>query len=52
MLKLPLTVFYSSAYVVEGKTETVTKARLVAEMIEKGEAGEVRLVAPRLATRK
>jgi len=35
----PLTVYYSPAYVVEGKTETVTKAKLVAEMIEAGKAG-------------
>ncbi len=48
----PLTVFYSSAYVVEGKSETVTKSRLVAEMIEAGKAGEVWLEAPKLATRK
>lgn len=48
----PLTVFYSPAYVVEGKTETVTKSRLVAEMIEAGKAGEVWLEAPKPATRK
>ena len=48
----PLTVFYSPAYVVEGKSETVTKARLVAEMVEAGKAGEVWLEAPKLATRK
>lgn len=48
----PLTVFYSPAYVVEGKAETVTKAKLVAGMIEAGKAGEVWLEAPRLATRK
>lgn len=48
----PLTVFYSPAYVVEGKAETVTKARLVAELIEAGKAGEVRLKAPKFATRK
>lgn len=48
----PLTVYYSPAYVVEGKTETVTKARLVAELIEAGKAGEVWLEAPKLATRK
>lgn len=39
----PLTVFYSPAYVVEGRMETVTKAKLVAELIESGKAGEVRL---------
>lgn len=48
----PLTVFYSPAYVVEGKSETVTKARLVAELIEAGKAGEVWLEAPKPATRK
>ena len=48
----PLTVFYSPAYVVEGKIETVTKSKLVAEMIEAGKAGEVKLEAPKLATRK
>jgi acetoin utilization deacetylase AcuC-like enzyme len=48
----PLTVFYSPAYVVDGKAETVTKAALVAEMIAAGKAGEVRLEAPRFATRK
>lgn len=48
----PLTVFYSPAYVVEGRMETVTKAKLVAKLIESGKAGEVRLQAPKLATRK
>lgn len=48
----PLTVYYSPAYVVEGKAETVTKARLVAELIEAGKAGEVWLEAPKFATRK
>ena len=52
MSQPPLTVFYSPAYVVEGKTETVTKSKLVAEMIEAGQAGEVWLEAPKLATRK
>ena len=52
MSQPPLTVYYSPAYVVEGKSETVTKARLVAEMIEAGKAGEVWLEAPKLATRK
>ena len=45
MSQSPLTVYYSPAYVVEGKTETVTKAKLVAEMIEAGKAGEVWLAA-------
>ena len=52
MTQTPLTVFYSPAYVVEAKTETVTKAKLVAEMIKAGKAGEVWLEAPKLATRK
>jgi acetoin utilization deacetylase AcuC-like enzyme len=47
----PLTVFYSPAYVVEGRMETVTKAKLVAGLIESGQAGDVRLQAPKLATR-
>ncbi|MEY4798383.1 MAG: Histone deacetylase domain, partial [Verrucomicrobiota bacterium] len=48
----PLTVFYSPAYVVEGRMETVTKSKFVAKLIESGKAGEVRLQAPKLATRK
>lgn len=52
MSPAPLTVFYSPAYVVEGRMETVTKAKLVAELIEAGQAGDVRLQAPKLATRK
>ena len=52
MPQTPLTVYYSPAYVVEGRTETVTKSKLVAEMIEAGKAGEVRLEAPKFATRK
>ena len=48
----PLTVFYSPAYVVEGRSETVTKSRLVAELIESGKAGEVWLEAPKFATRQ
>ena len=52
MPRPPLTVFYSPAFVVEGKSETVTKARLVAELIEAGKAGEVWLEAPKPATRQ
>lgn len=52
MSQSPLTVYYSPAYVVEGRMETVTKARLVAELIEAGKAGEVWLEAPKPATRK
>ena len=49
---LPLTVFYSPAYVVEGRMETVTKARLVAERLEAGAAGAVVLRAPCPADRR
>ena len=52
MSSVPLTIFYSPNYVVEGKSETVTKAKLVAGLIEAGRAGDVRLQAPKLATRK
>ena len=48
----PLTVFYGPAYAIESRSETVSKSRLVAELIEAGKAGEVRLEAPRPATRK
>jgi len=48
----PLTVFFSPAYVVKGKSETVTKSRLVAQLIEAGRAGDVRLLAPKAATRR
>jgi acetoin utilization deacetylase AcuC-like enzyme len=48
----PLTVFYSPAYAVEGKIETVTKSKLIAGLIEAGKAGEVWLEAPKFATRK
>jgi hypothetical protein len=50
MPQTPLTVYYSPAYVVEGRTETVTKSKLVSEMIEAGKAGEVRLEAPKFET--
>ena len=49
---LPLNVFYSPAYAVDGKSETVSKSKLVADLIEAGEAGEVCLKAPEFATRK
>lgn len=48
----PLTVFYSPAYVVESRMETVTKAKLVADLIESGRAGDVQLRAPRPVTRE
>lgn len=52
MSQPPLTVFYSPAYAIESKSETVTKSRLVAGMIEAGQAGEVWLEAPKPATRR
>ena len=48
----PLTVYYSPAYAVDGKMETVSKSKLVAALIEAGEAGEVWLEAPKPATRQ
>ena len=48
----PLTVYYSPTYAVDGKIETVSKSKLVAALIEAGEAGEVWLEAPKLATRQ
>ncbi|MFY8228591.1 MAG: hypothetical protein ACOVMC_00520, partial [Opitutales bacterium] len=48
----PLTVYYSPTYAVDGKMETVSKSKLVAALIEAGEAGEVWLEAPKLATRQ
>jgi imidazoleglycerol phosphate synthase glutamine amidotransferase subunit HisH len=34
----PLTVYYSPTYAVDGKIETVSKSKLVAALIEAGEA--------------
>jgi hypothetical protein len=51
MSQPPLTVYYSPAYAVDGKMETVSKSKLVAGLIEAGEAGEVWLEAPKPATR-
>ena len=48
----PLTVYYSPAYAVDGRMETVSKSKLVAGLIEAGEAGEVWLEAPKPATRR
>jgi acetoin utilization deacetylase AcuC-like enzyme len=48
----PLTVFYSPAYVVEGRMETVTKAKLVADLIASGQGGDAVLRAPKPATRR
>jgi len=47
----PLTVFYSPAYVVRGGVETTTKSGIIAKLIEAGQAGDVRLQAPKSATR-
>lgn len=47
----PLTVFYAPAYVVPGGMETTTKSGIVAGFIEAGRAGDVRLRAPKSATR-
>lgn len=52
MTPVPLTVFYSPAYAVPGRVETVSKSALVAGLIEAGTAGEVRLSAPHPATRE
>ena len=52
MSQPPLTVFYSPAYAVEGRMETVSKSKLVAGLIESGAAREVRLAAPQPATRQ
>jgi len=52
MSQPPLTVYYSPAYAVDGKMETVSKSKLVAGLIEAGEAGEVWLEAPKQATRQ
>ena len=52
MSQPPLTVFYSPAYAVDGKMETVSKSKLVAGLIESGAAGEVWLEAPKPATRR
>jgi acetoin utilization deacetylase AcuC-like enzyme len=46
-----LTVFFASSYVVPGGIETTTKSGIVAQMIEEGSAGDVRLRAPKPATR-
>ncbi len=48
----PLTVYYSPAYAVDGMMETVSKSKLVASLIEAGEAGEVWLEAPKPVTRQ
>jgi acetoin utilization deacetylase AcuC-like enzyme len=48
--KYPLRVFYSDDYAVGEGLETVTKSKLLAEMIKEGRVPRVELVAPKLAT--
>ena len=48
--KYPLRVFYSDDYAVGEGLETVTKSKLLTEMIKEGRVPRVELVAPKLAT--
>ena len=48
--KYPLRVFYSDDYAVGEGLETVTKSKLLAEMIKEGRVPRVELVAPKIAT--
>jgi len=48
--KYPLRVFYSADYAVGEGFETVTKSKLLAEMIKEGRVPRVELVAPKIAT--
>ena len=48
--KYPLRVFYSDDYAVGEGLETVTKSKLLAEMIKEGRVPRVELVSPKLAT--
>jgi acetoin utilization deacetylase AcuC-like enzyme len=50
IFKHPLRVFYSDDYAVDEKLETVSKSKLLAEMITDGAVPGVDLVAPKLAT--
>ena len=50
IFKHPLRVFYSDDYAVDEKLETVSKSKLLAEMITDGAVPGVELVAPKLAT--
>jgi len=50
IFKHPLRVFYSEDYAVGEGLETVTKSKLLAEMIKEGRVPRVELVAPKLAT--
>jgi acetoin utilization deacetylase AcuC-like enzyme len=48
--KYPLRVFYSEDYAVGEGLETVTKSKLLAEMIKEGRVPRVELIAPKIAT--
>ena len=48
--KYPLRVFYSDDYAVGEGLETVTKSKLLAQMIKEGRVPRVELVAPKIAT--
>ena len=50
IFKHPLRVFYSDDYAVDERLETVSKSKLLAEMITDGAVPGVELVAPKLAT--
>ena len=50
ILKRPLRIFYSDDYAVDERLETVSKSKLLAEMITDGAVPGVDLVAPKLAT--
>jgi acetoin utilization deacetylase AcuC-like enzyme len=49
--KHPLRIFYSDDYAVDERLETVSKSKLLAEMITAGAVPGVELVAPKLATK-
>ena len=48
--KHPLRIFYSDDYAVDERLETVSKSKLLAEMITAGKVLGVELVAPKLVT--
>ena len=51
IFKHPLRIFYSDDYAVDERLETVSKSKLLAEMITAGAVPGVDLVAPKLATK-
>ena len=51
IFKRPLRIFYSDDYAVDERLETVSKSKLLAEMITAGAVPGVELVAPKLATK-